>query len=95
MAFEIEKAAQLARLNLKPDEKTKLAKDITAILEYVEKLKTIDTQKVEPTSHVLDLENVFRPDAVKPSDVRDEVLDHAPSCEGKFFKVPKVVERES
>ena len=94
MAFEIEKIAELARLSLKPEEKKKLEKDLDAILAYVEKLKSLNTDKVEPTSHVLDLENVFRPDQVKPSNVRDNVLNHAPSREGKFFKVPKVVEKE-
>lgn len=94
MNFEIEKVAELARLNLKPEEKEKLRKDLEAILGYVEQLKKIDTQRVEPTSHVLNLENVFRPDVVKSSEVRDETLQHAPQREGKFFKVPKVVERE-
>jgi aspartyl-tRNA(Asn)/glutamyl-tRNA(Gln) amidotransferase subunit C len=94
MAFEIEKIAQLARLSLKPDEKQKLANDLEAILAYVEKLKTLDTAKIEPTSHVLDIENVFRRDEVRPSSVREDVLQHAPSPEGKFFKVPKVVEKE-
>ena len=94
MAFDIAKIAELARLNLKPDEKKKLEKDLESILAYVEQLKSLNTDKVEPTSHVLNLENVFRPDETKPSEVRDEVLDHAPQREGKFFKVPKVVEKE-
>ena len=94
MSFEIEKVAELARLHLKPEESKKLQKDLSSILEYVEKLKAIDTQSVEPTSHVLNMENVFREDVVKPSTVRDEALEHAPSRDGKFFKVPKVVERE-
>ena len=94
MEFEIEKVAELARLNLKPDEKKKLQKDLASILEYVKKLESLPTREIEPTSHVLNLENVFRPDTVKPSEIRDEVLEHAPMREGKFFKVPKVVERE-
>ncbi len=94
MNFQIEKIAELARLNLKPEEKKKLSGDLQAILDYVKKLEAIDTKNVEPTSHVLNLENVFRPDEVKPSAVRDEVLKHAPQSDGKFFKVPKVVERE-
>ena len=93
MAFEIEKIAELARLNLKPEEKAKLQKDMEAILGYVKKLDELDTQNVPPTSHVLNLENVFRADEVKPAEVREEALDHAPAREGKFFKVPKVVER--
>ena len=94
MSFQIDKIAELARLSLKPEEKKKLEKDLGAILEYVQKLNTLDTQNVEPTSHVLDMENVFRADEVKPAATRDEALEHAPSREGKFFKVPKVVDRE-
>ncbi len=94
MAFDIKKIAELARLNLKPEEKKKLEKDLESILAYVEKLNSIDTSKIEPTSHVLNLENVFRKDEVKPVDIRDEALQHAPSSDGKFFKVPKVVEKE-
>lgn len=93
MKFEIEKIAQLARLSLKPEEKAKLEKELEAILDYVKNLDALDTKNVEPTSHVLNLENVFRKDEVKPSEVRDDVLKHAPAAEGKFFKVPKVVER--
>ncbi len=94
MEIDIAKIAKLARLNLKPEEKGKLAKDLEAILGYVRKLDSLNTQNVPPTSHVLDLGNVFRQDEVKPSRVREEALNHAPSREGKFFKVPKVVERD-
>jgi aspartyl-tRNA(Asn)/glutamyl-tRNA(Gln) amidotransferase subunit C len=94
MPFDIEAIAKLARLSLKPEEKKKLEKDIASILAYMEQLKAIDTQQIEPTSHVLKLENVFREDEAKPCEVREEVLKHAPGREGKFFKVPKVVEKE-
>ncbi len=93
MEFKIEKIADLARLNLKPEEARKIEKELEAILGYVENLKALDTANVEPTSHVLNLENVFRKDEVKVSGVRDEVLKHAPQAEGKFFKVPKVVDK--
>ena len=91
MPIDIVKVAQLARLNLKPEEKVRLEKDLEHILDYVAQLNSLDTKDVEPTSHVLNLENVFRADEVKPSGVRDEVLKHAPKAEGKFFKVPKVI----
>ncbi len=94
MSFDIEKVADLARLSLKPEEKAKLTGELSAILDYVKKLETLDTKNVEPTSHVLNIENVFREDEVKPSQVRDKALDHAPLKDGKFFKVPKTVERE-
>jgi len=94
MAFEIEQIAELARLSLKPEEKKKLKKDIESILAYVEQLKQVKTEQVEATSHVLNLENVFRKDEVRPTDIREEVLKHAPHREGNFFKVPKVLEQE-
>ncbi len=95
MAFEIEKIVDLVRIQLKPEEKNKLRKDIQSILGYVEKLNELKTDAIEPTSHVLNLENVYRPDRVEPSSVRDEVLEQAPLSDGKFFKVPKVVDKES
>lgn len=94
MAFEIDQVAQLARLSLKPEEKEKLQKDLGSILAYVDELKAVPTDHVEPTSHVLNLENVFREDEVKPSDIREAILKHAPRREGNFFKVPKVIEQE-
>ena len=94
MDFDIDKVAGLARLSLQPEEKAKLSKDLGSILQYVKQLESLDTRGVEPTSHVLNLENVFRKDEVKSSEVRDEALSHAPGKDGKFFKVPKTVERE-
>ena len=94
MSFQIEQIAELARLSLKPQEKAKLQKDLESILAYVEQLKQVPTDHVEPTSHVLNLENVFREDKVHPSDVREDVLKQAPQREGNFFKVPKVIDQE-
>ena len=94
MSFQIEQIAELARLSLKPEEKEKLKKDLESILAYVEQLKSVPTDSVEPTSHVLNLENVYRADEVRPSDIREEILKHAPRREGNFFKVPKVIEQE-
>ena len=90
--IDIQQVAELARLNLKPDERAKLSKDLEAILAYVDQLQELDTKKVEPTSHVLPIGNVFRKDKVKISQIREKVLNHAPKREGKFFKVPKVIE---
>jgi aspartyl-tRNA(Asn)/glutamyl-tRNA(Gln) amidotransferase subunit C len=93
MEFNIERVAELARLNLKPEEKKKLGKDLGAILAYVQKLDALDTKDVEPTSHVLNMENVFRADEVQPSDAAPKALKHAPETQGPFFKVPKIVQR--
>ena len=94
MEFQIDKVAELARLNLKPGEKSKLEKDLGAILDYAQKLNTLDTGSVEPTSHVLNLENVFRADEVKTSNAAEKALAHAPHRDGDFFKVPKIVQRD-
>lgn len=93
MSLQIEKVAELARIRLKPEETAKLQADLGAILGYVDQLKTVDTSKVSETSHVLDLTNVFRKDEVKTSAVRDDVLKAAPDRDGKFFRVPKTVDR--
>ncbi len=93
MEFQIEKVAELARLNLKSEEKAKLSSDLQNILGYIQALSKIPTDSILPTSHVLDMENVYRKDEIKPSDVRDQVLKHAPRSENSFFKVPKVVDK--
>ena len=93
--IDIEQVAELARLNLKPQEREKLSKDLEAILAYVDQLQEPNTEKVEPTSHVLPIENVFRKDFTKPSQICGRVIEHAPKREGKFFKVPKVIEGTS
>lgn len=93
MEFKIERVAELARLNLKPEEKQKLKKDLGAILEYVKKLEKLDTSSVEPTSHVLDLKNVYRKDEARVSNAAEKALEHAPNADGRFFKVPKIVQR--
>ncbi|MBI4971053.1 MAG: Asp-tRNA(Asn)/Glu-tRNA(Gln) amidotransferase subunit GatC [Candidatus Omnitrophica bacterium] len=95
MQVDIVKVAQLARIKLKDAEKVKLQKDLNSILDYVAQLNELDTKNVEPTSHVLNLENVYRKDDVKNWPIRDEVLKYAPlTADGKYFKVPKVIEGE-
>ncbi len=90
--MNIDQVAQLARLYLTEDQKQKLSKNLEDILAYVEQLQTLDTSNIPATSHVLALANVFREDRVVKSNIREEVLAHAPKHEGNFFKVPKVIE---
>ena len=86
--------ASLARIHVAEDELEGFTKNLENIISYVDQLNELNVENVEPTSHVLNLENVFRKDEMKPSAARDEALKHAPLTDGKFFKVPKVVERE-
>lgn len=84
--------ALLSRLELKYEEIEVYQKQLSRILEYVEKLNEVDTKDVEPTSHVLSLNNIFREDLVKESLSREEVLRNAPDPTDKFFRVPKIIE---
>ncbi len=92
MNVDINKIAKLARLSLKDEEAKLLQSNLDEILKYVEQLNQLDTKDVPPTSHVLNIENVFRVDDIKPWPVRDELLRYAPKKEKTYFKVPKVIE---
>ncbi len=89
---EVEYVARLARLKLTEEEKEKYTKQLGDILKYIDKLNELDTEKVEPTSHVLGLSNVFREDKVEPSLPQEEILANAPEVEASHFKVKKVIE---
>jgi len=92
--FNIDNLSELSRIRLKEKEKKSLSQDLSKILRYVEELSALDVSKIEPTTHVAKIENVFRKDEVKRSNVRAKVLKHAPHTEGNFFKVPKVIDQE-
>jgi aspartyl-tRNA(Asn)/glutamyl-tRNA(Gln) amidotransferase subunit C len=89
---EVEHVANLARLVFDEEEKKKLAEQLGRILDYIEQLNELDTEDVEPTSHVIPMKNVVRPDVVRPSLTRDDALANAPSDVDGLFEVPKIVE---
>ena len=89
---EVEHVANLARLELTESEKEQFAGQLNAILKYAEKLNGLNTDGIEPTSHVLPLSNVMREDAVRPSLSIEKVLLNAPEVEDNHFKVPPVLE---
>ena len=68
---------------------------VAQILLFIDKLKEVDVEGVEPTSHPLSLKNVFREDEVKPSMAIEEFLKNAPRARGRFFEVPKIIEPRS
>jgi aspartyl-tRNA(Asn)/glutamyl-tRNA(Gln) amidotransferase subunit C len=80
--------AELARLALTEEEIERLLGELTAILEAVGKVSELDLTDVPPTSHPLDLENVWADDEPRPSLAVDEVFANAPAREGDFFRVP-------
>ncbi len=90
---DVEHIAKLAKLEFNEDEKAKFTEQFNEILAFMEKLNELDTSKVEPLSHVIELQNVFRDDAVKQSLATEEALKNAPAKTEKFFKVPKVIDK--
>ncbi len=85
---QVEHVAKLARLKLSDEEVERMASELSGILEHVERISELDLHGVEPTSHVVALENVFRPDEPRPSWERDEVLESAPDPASGSFRVP-------
>jgi aspartyl-tRNA(Asn)/glutamyl-tRNA(Gln) amidotransferase subunit C len=80
--------AKLARLKLNDEEVERMASELSGILEHVERISELDLDGVEPTSHVIALENVLRPDQPRPSWDRDEMLERAPDPASGAYRVP-------
>lgn len=89
---QVRHVARLARLELTAAEEQNLQADMSEILGYVEKLNTIDTSTVEPTTQVGEPGTPMREDEVTNRPAPDEMLANAPSRSGNFFKVPKIIE---
>jgi aspartyl-tRNA(Asn)/glutamyl-tRNA(Gln) amidotransferase subunit C len=92
---DVEHIAELAKLEFSEEEKEMLTHQLNRILEYMEKLDTLDTESIEPLSHVIELSNIFRNDEVKPGVSTADALENAPSKTDRFFKVPKVIGEKS
>ena len=92
---EVRKAAKLSRLDLSEAEVGEFTGQLSAILEYVEKMNELDTADVEPLAHCLPISNVFRDDCVRESLGTEKTLANAPQRDGGFFKVPKILDENS
>ena len=92
---DVEKIAELARLELTPEETELFTTQLGSIIEHVEKLNEIDTEKVEPMSHCApgesDAEYTKRDDAVQTSLGQKIAVENAPDSEAGYFKVPRVI----
>ena len=80
--------AKLARLRLSDDEVERMSGELSTILEAIEQIGELDLEGVAPTSHVVDLENVLRPDEPRPSLPRERALANAPDATDQGFRVP-------
>ena len=98
---DVRRVAELANLDLTPEEEPRMRRDLNAILDYVAELNELDTSGVAPLEQVSELacerENAaaaqLRADEIEPSLNRAAVMAQAPVTDGTFFKVPKVIER--
>jgi aspartyl-tRNA(Asn)/glutamyl-tRNA(Gln) amidotransferase subunit C len=89
---EVEHVARLARLELGAEDKERMRRELDGILSYIDKLRALDTEGVEPTSHAVPVTNVMRDDLVRPSFPQADMLANAPDRSGDFFRVPKIIE---
>jgi len=94
-AEQVRKVAKLSRLELTDAEVKEFTTQLSAILDYMEKMSGLDTADVEPLAHCLPIKNVFRDDVVKDSLGTEKALANAPQRDGEFFKVPKILDDSS
>jgi aspartyl-tRNA(Asn)/glutamyl-tRNA(Gln) amidotransferase subunit C len=80
--------ARLARLRLTDVEVERMSSELSAVLDHIENISQLDLDGVEPTTHVIELENVLRPDEPRPSWPRDAILEPAPDAADEGFRVP-------
>jgi aspartyl-tRNA(Asn)/glutamyl-tRNA(Gln) amidotransferase subunit C len=92
---QVRKVAKLSRLELSEAEVEEFTGQLSAILDYMEKMNELDTTDVEPLAHCLPISNVLRGDCVKDSLGTDRTLANAPQRDGEFFKVPKILDESS
>ncbi|WP_207492566.1 Asp-tRNA(Asn)/Glu-tRNA(Gln) amidotransferase subunit GatC [Aridibaculum aurantiacum] len=89
----VDHLAHLSRLTIQPHEKEAVRTDLEKMISFIEKLQEVDTTGVEPLMFMSDEVNVLRDDEVKGSVPREVAMLNAPTTDGVFFKVPKVIKK--
>jgi len=89
----VDEIAHLARLEFSEEAKTEILKDMNRMLNFVDKLNELDTEKVEPLIYMTEEKNVLRPDVPEVSVTQKEALKNAPKKDSDYFKAPKVIEQ--
>jgi aspartyl-tRNA(Asn)/glutamyl-tRNA(Gln) amidotransferase subunit C len=85
---EVLHVARLARLALSEEEVEPMARELSAMLDHVERIKALDLEGVPPSTHVVEVTGALRPDEPVPSFPREVVLESAPEVDGEGFLVP-------
>lgn len=89
---QVKHVAHLARLAVTEEEAEKFTQHLDAIIGYAELLNELDTENVEPTTHVLDIYNVFKDDTPRSWGTQEEILKNAPDVRDGQFRVPAIIE---
>lgn len=89
-ADEVRKVADLARLELSDADVDVMARQLSAIVDYINQLQQVNTDGIKPLAHALDLHDVFRDDVLGQSLSADEALANAPARKDDFYRVPAV-----
>ena len=89
---EVKHIARLARVGLSDDEVARFQVQLSQILDYFERLREVETEKLPPTAHTLAMHNVMRDDEPQPSFDKEEVLANAPQREDDLFRVRAILE---
>ena len=88
----IKHISKLSRISVDDEKTKKLAGDLNSIFDFIEKLKELDTDEVEPLTSIAETTLKFRTDEVKSKDIRSQILKNSPEENKDFFVVPRVVE---
>ncbi len=88
----VQYVAHLSRIALTREELEKLSNQLQEILDFIDKLSKVDIKGIQPTSHILPINNIFRDDKTKESLPNEKTLENAPCKGDNFFVVPKVIE---
>ena len=88
----IRKLAHLARLEFNEEKEQEMLQDLNKILNWVDQLRELDTESIEPLTHMSEEVNVFRDDVAKNTVTHEEALLNAPKKDSDYFRVPKVLE---
>ena len=88
----VQHVAKLARIGITQKEEEKFAKDLSSVLDYFEKLKEVDTSKIEPTTHSVLIENIQRKDVVIDigDNIKNNLIEAAPDKKEDFIKVKSI-----
>lgn len=90
----VERLASLAKLSFSKEEKERLVKDLERMIVFVDTLEELDLSNVEPLIQVHDVKGRLRPDEVRETLPKEDVFRSAPSHDGTYFKVPKVIKEQ-